>query len=80
MKVNVNHCNSSQSFSVLATTQTLFGSFSNLISHFKAIFQTKLFSCYKMFKGKQLENYIKASKCIKYILSIEIIVKDACYK
>ena len=80
MKVNVNQCNSSQEVSVLATTQTLFCSFSNLISHFKALFQAKLFSCYKMFKGKQFKNYIKASKYIKYILSIEIIVKDACYK
>ena len=80
MKDNVNQCKTSQYFTVLATTQTLFYSFSNLISHFKAPFQTKLFSCHKTFKGKQCKKYIKGSKSIKYILSIEIIVKDVCYR
>ena len=53
-KVNVNQCKTSQKLQFWLL-QKHYCSFSNLISHFKALFQTKLSSCNKMFRGKQFK-------------------------
>ena len=77
MKVDANQCNSSQ-VPVLATTQTQY--FVHVQIWFvilKHFFKQTCLAATSCSKGNNLKI---TSKLHWYIVSIEIIVKDACYK